>query len=136
MYKEKFLLNIVLFIWQLPQIIIGLLMLAMFRNKTEYTNPYNGITVWNINSGKTFGTACFSTGPIIITCDGVSEKTLRHETGHSVQSIYFGWLFHVVISIPSICRFWYKKIFHKSQVWYHLGYPEFWADQLGGVEEK
>ena len=75
MYKDKpLIINILLVIWQLPQIIIGLIMLLIFRNKTTYTNPYNHITVWNISSGKTFGTACFSTGPIIVTCDGANEE--------------------------------------------------------------
>ena len=149
MYKfdNKFLnifVNFLLVIWQLPQVIIGLIMLLVFRNKTTYTNPYNHITVWNINSGKTFGTACFSTGPIIITCEGASENTLRHETGHSAQSVRLSWLFHIVVSIPSICRFWYRRIFNKSKEWYHngsgkgilAGYPEHWADVLGGVGKE
>ena len=127
------LVNFFLAIWQLPQIIVGIVMLALFRNKTTYTNPNNGVTVWNINSGRVFGTACFSTGPIIVTCEGVKESTLLHETGHSKQSIYLGPLFHIVISLPSICRFWYRRIFNKSMKWYHSGYPENWADKLGGV---
>lgn len=127
------LVNFFLAIWQLPQIIVGLVMLAVFRNKTKYTNPNNGITVWNINSGRVFGTACFSTGPIIITCDGVGEETLQHETGHSKQSLYLGLLFHIIVSVPSICRFWYRRIFNKSMNWYRSGYPESWADKLGGV---
>ena len=127
------LFNALLAIWQLPQIILGLIMLALFRNKTTYTNPNNGVTVWNINSGKTFGTACFSTGPVIVTCDGAQDDILLHETGHSKQSIYLGIFYHIVISIPSVCRFWYKRIFKKSQEWYKSGYPENWADKLGGL---
>ena len=134
---ESRILNILLFIilslLQLPQIIVGLVFLLIFRNKEKYTNPHNHVSVWNINSGRVFGTACFSTGPIIVTCEGIKEDILLHETGHSKQSIYFGPLFHIVISIPSICRFWYRRIFNKSMDWYHSGYPENWADKLGGV---
>jgi hypothetical protein len=133
MYKGKTLLNIVLAIWQLPQILLGLVMLLIFRNKTEYTNPYNGITVWNINSHGAFGTACFSTGPIIVTCsDKVEENLLRHETGHSFQSICLGWLFHIVVSIPSICLFWYRRLKHKDAEWYYAHWPESGANKRGG----
>lgn len=132
MYKDKpLIINILLAIWQLPQIILGLLMLLIFRNKTTYTNPYNHITVWNINSGRMFGTACFSTGPIIVTCDGASERTLRHETGHSYDSIRFGFFYHFIVSIPSICLFWFKKIKHKDSAWYYSHFPENRAEKYG-----
>lgn len=136
MYKNKnIFINILLFIWQLPQIIIGLFFLLAFRNKEVYTNPKNNITVWKISSGNVFGTACFSSGPIIVVKSGAQEQTLLHETGHSKQSIYFGPLFHIIISIPSICRFWINRLFIKSSEWYHSGYPENWADKLGGVNK-
>lgn len=123
--------NFFLAIWQLPQIIVGFVMLAVFRNRTKYTNPNNGITVWNINSGRVFGTACFSTGPIIITCEGVSEDTLKHETGHSLSSIKLGWFYHIIISIPSICFFWYRKIKKKDMDWYYSCWTEAFAERNG-----
>ena len=144
MYKDKNIaIKILLVIWQLPQVLLGLIFLLIFRNKTTYTNPYNHITVWNICSGRTFGSTCFSTGPIIVTCDGASERTLRHETGHSKQSIFLGPLFHIVVSVPSVIRFWIRRFFNKSMEWYHngsgkgilAGYPEHWADVLGGVDK-
>lgn len=136
MYKNKpLIINTLLGIWQLPQVILGLIMLAIFRNKTTYTNPYNHITVWNINCHNAFGNACFSTGPFIITCgDYVSEEILKHETGHSLQSVLLGWFYHIIVSIPSVCLFWYKKINKKDQKWYYNHYPENWANKLGGVD--
>ena len=128
------LVNSLLILWQFPQVLLGLIMLVIFRNKTKYTNPYNHITVWNINSHHAFGNACFSTGPFIITCsDYVDEDVLRHETGHSQQSLYFGIIFHIVVSIPSICLYWYRKNNNKSREWYYAHYPEGWANKLGGV---
>ena len=134
MYKNKALwINILLGIWQLPQILLGLLLVAIFHNHEVYTNPYNHISVWVVHTGKWFGTACFSSGPVICVCDGARTDIYLHETGHSKQSIYLGWLFHIVVSIPSICRFWIKRWFKKDSKWYHSGYPENWADKLGGV---
>lgn len=136
MYKDKpLILNILLGIWQLPQILVGLVMLAIFRNKTSYTNPHNHITVWNINCHHAFGTACFSTGPFIITCDDyVEDEILRHETGHSLSSIRTGWFYHIIVSIPSVCLFWYKRRKKKDQKWYYSHYPENWANKAGGVD--
>ena len=132
MYKDKnIVIKILLVIWQLPQVLLGLLFLLFFRNKTTYTNPYSGITVWNICSGKLFGTACFSTGPIIVTCEGASEETLKHETGHSYDSIRFGFLYHLIISIPSICLFWYRRIAKKDMTFYYDHYPETLAEKNG-----
>ena len=126
------LVNFFLAIWQLPQIIVGLMMLAVFRNKTTYTNPYNHIMVWNINCHHAFGNACFSTGPFIITCDeNVTEEILKHETGHSLSSIRTGWFYHIVISIPSICFFWYRRIKNKDMEWYYSCWTEKAAERNG-----
>lgn len=131
MYKGKPFLNVLLVLWQLPQIIIGLIMLAIFRNKTTYTNPNNGVTVWNINCNHAFGNACFSTGPMIITCcKDVDEDTLKHETGHSAQSLRLSWLYHIIISIPSICLYWYRRIKKKDKEWYYDHFPENWCEKL------
>lgn len=47
-------------------------------------------------------------------CEGVKESTLLHETGRSKQSVYLWSLFHIIISIPLICRFWYRRTLIKS----------------------
>lgn len=135
MYKGKTLLNVLLFVWQLPQVLLGLVMLAIFRNHKEYTNPYNGITVWNINAHGAFGAACFSTGPFIVTCnDRVSDNILRHETGHSAQSLRLSWLYHIIISIPSVCLFWYRRLKKKDMDFYYSHFPENWAEKLGKTD--
>lgn len=133
MYKNNIILTILLFIWQLPQVLTGLIGLAIFHNAKLYTNPHNGVTVVSVTIPRLFGGACFSSGPFIFLCENASERTYLHETGHSKQSIYLGFLFHLVVSIPSICRFWYRKLAKKSKEWYESGYPENWANKLGGV---
>lgn len=128
MFKGKIWLNILLVVWQLPQILIGLVMLAIFHNKTTYTNPYSNITVWNINAHHAFGNACFSLGPIIVTCsDRVEEDTPKHETGHSLSSVRTGWFYFLIISIPSIFFFWYRRIKKKDMNWY---YSKCWTERI------
>lgn len=123
--------NFFLMIWQFPQLITGIIGLVIFRNYTIYTNEPAKVRVLRVNKGDLFGTACFSSGMFIFVTDDCSEETLRHETGHSIQSLMSGWLYHIVVSIPSICRFWYRRLKNKSHEWYLSGYPEKQAEKLG-----
>lgn len=132
------LVNFLLIIWQLPQIIVGLIGLAIFRDFEFYTNEFNHITVINVNKGNILGTVCFSSGPIIFTVPNCSEITKRHETGHSKQSIYMG-PFYLIAALVSISRLWIHRWFNKSNESYFSGWPEggskFGAEELGGTKE-
>jgi hypothetical protein len=57
-----------------------------------------------------------------------------HEYGHTIQNYIFGWLYLIVIGIPSLVnniRSRYNKRVLKT---YYQRYPEKWADKLGGVK--
>ena len=77
----------------------------------------------------------FSTGRYIFlhypNCD---EKTIRHECGHSSQSRRLGWLYLLVVGIPSVINNLRSRF--DEHVWktYYERYPENWADRLGGVK--
>lgn len=128
-------INILLGIWQLLQWIPGLIGLIIFHNFSIYKNEEAHITVLKVNKGNFIGRACFSCGPIIFVTDDCDENTIKHETGHSVQSLIFGPAFHILVSIPSIIRFWIRKFYNKSHEWYLSEYPEgncqFGAEELG-----
>lgn len=136
--ENKFLsvlVNILLAIWQLPQLIIGLIGLAIFRNFEVYYNPEAGIKVIKVSKGYLFGNACFSLGPVIFTTPNCDDNTIRHETGHSKQSVYMGPLFFIVVAMPSIVLFLIRRIKNKDAKWYHSHWPEggckFGAEELG-----
>jgi len=65
-------------------------------------------------------------------------RNRAHELGHAEQSRMLGWLYLSAIGVPSISRavyaFFYREV--TGRVWegYYDGYPEDWADRLGGVE--
>ena len=77
-----------------------------------------------------------SLGEYIFLCPNHwrDETILKHEQGHGRQSLYLGWLYLIVIGLPSIiwagCFGWYRK---KYNVSYYSFYTERWADMLGGV---
>lgn len=126
--------NVLLFPWLITQWLLGLIGLVIFHNCTWYINEEAKVRVIRVNKGNIFGNACFSCGPIIFTTPKCNDNTLRHETGHSVQSLIFGPLFHIFISIPSIILFWTRKIKNKDAKWYHAHWPENNADRLGHVD--
>ena len=75
----------------------------------------------------------FTLGQYVFYFGNISEQGRRHETGHSIQSKYLGWLYLPLVGLPSVILYWYKTAFNKSAEWYHGKYPEHWADKLGGV---
>ena len=66
-------------------------------------------------------------------------EVIRHEQGHQKQSLYLGWLYLIIIGIPSFCGNIFDRLFHrkwdvsKRYDWYFSQPWEKWADELGGV---
>ena len=126
--------NIFLGIWQITQWLTAVIGLLVFRNCELYRNKEAGITVLKVNKGDFNGGACFSSGPVIFVTPDCDEEVIKHETGHSWQSIIFGPLFHIVVSIPSICLFLYRRAKNKSRAWYYKHWPENDANHRGHVD--
>ena len=57
------------------------------------------------------------------------EKTHKHEYGHTRQSLRLGWLFLLVIGIPSITWAWMHSTFKKFQT---VDYYSFFHGEMGG----
>ena len=138
-FKSKALtiiVNILLGVWQLLCWLPGIICLAIFHNCEIYRNKEAGIMVIKVNKGNFIGSACFSCGPIIFVTPDCDDNIIKHETGHSVQSLIFGPLFHFVVSIPSVVLFWTRRIKHKDAIWYHSHWPENNADYFGHVDKS
>ena len=125
--REEIMKEILKYLWQLPQNIIGLLVI-----KFSYAWKRDGI--WY--TARKFGV---SLGKYIIINEWSTEKTLNHERGHQKQSLYLGWLYLIIIGLPSAIGNLWDRWFHKnwSSVdrikWYYSQPWEHWADKLGGV---
>lgn len=129
---------------ELPQNIIGKLLSINSKNMS-YT--MNDGTVKRFYFKNKFFNSGISLGDYIIMDNcrfKLSKEELRksinHEYGHSIQSKKLGWLYLLIVGIPSIFRNIYDRLFHrkwnydKRCKWYYDGFPENWADKLGGVE--
>ena len=123
--------KILLYVWQLPQNILGLLIIALSKVKRH---NYCGYWICSIMPGyghSTYKWSAISLGNYIISSKELSPFSIQHERGHQVQSKYLGPLYLIAVGISSFLRAIYKNIFNKDNYWYHSGYPENWADNLG-----
>ena len=121
-------MKVLRYIWELPQNLLGLLLRQIYKgNDTKYND------VVLRRSLKMQGG--ISLGRYIIVSQFAREETVRHEYGHCLQSRRLGWLYLLVIGLPSIV--WaglYGRLVKRTRNGYYRCYTEKWADRLGGVE--
>lgn len=121
--------KVLLFLWQLPQNILGLLVI-LFTN-AKYCNK--GCWVTTVSK---FGV---SLGKYIIFGQVVNDISLKHEQGHQKQSLYLGWLYLLIIGLPSFLGNIWDRVVHRNWLvserikWYYNQPWEKWADELGNV---
>ena len=131
----NFLKGFILFLWQLPQNILGFLL--------ELTNITTLNHCSNYDTIKYLGDKGISLGNFIIFDADIKprERDIQHEQGHQKQSLYLGWLYLPIIIIPAFFGKWYDGLFHKKwtsvkrEHWYYSQKWEKWADRLGGVQK-
>ena len=128
--------EILLYIWQLPQNILGLLVLLWYKHEKEY-HRLNG-RVFYFTEEMPSGV---SLGNYIIMNREDREDGMRHEYGHSIQSRWLGWFYLLIIGLPSglynlIDRYIVEpRIGWKRSMRIYYSMPwEKWADKLGGVK--
>lgn len=115
------------YLWQLPQNILGLIVIYS-------TYAWRITDHWCVV--QRFGV---SLGDYIIVNQYANETTLNHERGHKKQSLYLGWLYLIIIGLPSAIGNLWDRWFHKKWSsadrikWYYSQPWEKWADKLGGV---
>lgn len=116
--------NIILYIWQLPQNLLGLLFLLFIRGEKKH--EINGIKFYYAKNFK----GGISLGNYIIL-GYINEKSVKHEYGHCVQSKMLGWLYLIVIGLPSVIHAWLCNCKNHS---YYDFFVEKWANKLVGIK--
>lgn len=120
--------GILLYIWCLPQNLLGLLLRAIYKG---HDSEYNDAIVRR--STKMRGG--ISLGRYIIINQWSSEKTVKHEYGHTIQSKRLGWFYLLLVGLPSIV--WaclYGSVIKPTLNGYYKFITECSADRLGGVD--
>lgn len=115
--------KILLYLWQLPQNLLGLILLLWLNG--EQRHKFEDIEFFYC-PGFSGG---ISLGKYIILGSECS-KSIKHEYGHCIQSRMLGWFYLVIVGLPSILHCWLCD--HDKHPYYTF-YVEKWADKLGGV---
>ena len=106
----KYIRNLILFIWQLPQHIVALIYfgyLVMMCKDLGVDSRYKQATVIPciMRGAVTLGNYVF------VGLNSEYKETVKHELGHTIQSKILGPLYLIVIGIPSITYCGLRRLF-------------------------
>jgi len=126
-------INILGYFWQLPQHLLAVVLLLIYRRHIVETRLHNTSIVYIcdkfMSSGISLGNFIFITERIL----EYDKNVIKHEYGHSIQSYIFGWLYLLIIGIPSMINNLRSRTDNDIRSRYYTLYPEKWADKIGGV---
>lgn len=116
--------NILLWLWQAPQNIVGLIAYKCYKGYEVCTKETCGEGIHckvsaSMKGGVTLGNY------IIVN----NIKSLQHELGHTKQSKILGPLYLLVIGLPSIIHASLHSKVCKNKNYYHF-FTEKWANKL------
>lgn len=126
-------INILGYIWQLPQHLLAIVLLIIHSRNIVEIKTYKSSIVFIcdkfISAGISLGNFIFLTERSIF----YDKNVIAHEYGHSLQSYMFGLLYLFIIGIPSLINNLRSRTNADIRKRYYTLYPERWADKLGGV---
>ena len=126
----KYIMNIILFIWQLPQHIVAIIyfgyLVMMCKDLGVDSRYKQAIVIPCIMRGAvTLGNYVF------VGLNSKYREIVKHELGHTIQSKILGPLYLIVIGIPSITYCGLRRVFPslRKKIYYDF-YTERWANNL------
>nr|DAG98189.1 MAG TPA: Matrixin [Crassvirales sp.] len=126
----KYIRNLILFIWQLPQHLLAILYigyLVMMCKDLGVDSRYKQAIVIPCVMRGAVTLGCY----IFVGLNSEYRKTVKHELGHTIQSKILGPLYLIVIGIPSITYCGLRRIFPSLRKKnYYDFYTEKWANNL------
>ena len=127
----KKLLRILLWVWQLPQNIVGVIYGAILLSRAEVFVVDRGVE-YNIVPSFPGG---ISLGEYVIVNAYFLDNPHMwlHEYGHCRQSAILGPLYLLAIGLPSLI---WAALYKPEKGNYYDFYTEKWADKLGGVNRN
>ena len=136
----KEIINFLRLLWELPQNLLGFILFQFYGVDCQCMEaPYGDVRILYTERMR----GGISLGRFIILpwryrrayCKGsYIEMAHKHEYGHTRQSLRLGWLYLIVIGLPSLLWAWAHSTFKRLQeVDYYSIYTERNADKLGGV---
>ena len=120
------------FTWGSLQTLLGAVVFLFHIRKEHFLYKSAVVTRWGRDSS-------LSLGFFLFLGEGAGERVLRHEYGHSIQSLILGPFYLLLIGIPSSC--WCNvppmgRSWRSGRRSYYAFYTERWADRLGRARES
>ena len=133
----KLLKLLFLFLWQLPQNIIGAICSIRYEFYSVYFSKKGKIISvcfkpW-YKSAVSFGDTIIMDTKYHTASAQVLYNSVYHEYGHQIQSKILGPLYLILIGIPSLIGNLVFRSFNIPKKYYYKLPWEWWADKLGGV---
>lgn len=123
-------------IWELPQKIAAIVVKKV--TKASKIGEYNEVKIyhWKWSSGLSLSNSIFVPFKQFDETEW-QVNYVRHEYGHTIQSLIFGPIYLLVIGTPSFLWAWLGKNYRsKNNISYYSFYTEKWADYLGGAKHE
>jgi hypothetical protein len=120
-------------LWELPQILLALILYAIIKKRIIQVIGYKDSKVYFVKDFP--GGIALSFIIFLNDIDLNNKRAIKHEYGHTVQSLYLGCFYLLIVGVPSIIR---ASIWNHFKLWdkkYNEGFPENWADLLGRVNK-
>ena len=128
--------------WGFIQTMLGLFVFLIHRKARHYTYHGAVITEWDKMSSGSLGLFVFVTNKPFFCeklCSSYSEeelfqRLLVHEYGHTIQSLFLGPLYLIVMGIPSTIWGFLPNLSKKrreNNISYFSFFTEKWANALG-----
>lgn len=135
MQLNKFWYYVLNYTWGLPLTIVGWLVAFALRiTGHKPVMKYGPCLVFSVGGPRWGG---FSIGTTIVVDtdtnnfpNDIPMRTiiLDHEFGHSIQNAIFGPFMPILVSIPSVIRYWYRRAKN-----YTSGYYDIWFEKTASI---
>jgi hypothetical protein len=106
--NKKFLYYLIQWTWGIPMSLLGLIMFIVLKvcgcRSYWYRNAVCMVVPWNFG-GLELG--------MFFIRGKWNERVCAHEYGHSIQNLWWGPLFPIIIAIPSATRYWWRVFYMK-----------------------
>ena len=109
--------------WGIVENIIGAILLIVFLCTGAKVSMYRNAV--QVETKFDWGGA-FEMGMFFFLSRG-ANNCASHEYGHTIQVLWWGPLFLVVIGIPSAIRYWYREILYKVNRKKYYQLPDYYA---------
>lgn len=124
-------MEILKYFWQLPQLIAAFIYYQYLKSKDEILDTCTCQGAIVFIKRKSCGSVTL--GSYIFLSPRATDTTVRHEWGHTRQSLILGPLYLIVIGIPSIIWAATHRTIAPNTDYFDF-FTEKWANKLGDVD--